>query len=104
MTIEHEGIKVTATNFTPSLDELKAYVTRASELVTESEGADVADNITSVTVTLCDDGGIDLTYVARGQKFERIRRITGYLTGDLNSWNDAKQAEEHDRVKHNPKL
>ena len=96
--------KVTATNFTPSLDELKLYVPRARELVTEHDGADVADNITSVTVTLCDDGGIDLSYVAHHQKFERIRRITGYLTGDLNSWNDSKQAEEKDRVKHNPKL
>lgn len=104
MTVDHEGIKVTATNFTPSTDELKAYVKRARELVTESEGADVADNITSVTVTLCDDGGIDLTYVARGQKFERIRRVTGYLVGTLDRWNDAKQAEERDRVKHNPKL
>lgn len=27
-----------------------------------------------------------------------------YLTGDLNSWNDAKQAEEHDRVKHEPRF
>ena len=77
MTIEHEGVRVTATNFTPSLDELKAYVKRARELVTESEGKDVADNITSVTVTLCDDGKVDLSYVAHGQKFERIRRITG---------------------------
>ena len=32
--------------------------------------------------------------------FQRIRRITGYLTGDLTTWNDAKQAEEKDRVKH----
>lgn len=31
---------------------------------------------------------------------ERIRRITGYLTGTLESWNDGKQAEEQDRVKH----
>ena len=33
--------------------------------------------------------------------FERLRRITGYLVGTLSRWNDAKQAEEHDRVKHN---
>ncbi len=33
--------------------------------------------------------------------FERIRRITGYLVGTLNRFNDAKRAEEHDRVKHN---
>ena len=32
--------------------------------------------------------------------FERIRRITGYIVGTLDKWNDAKQAEERDRVKH----
>lgn len=35
-----------------------------------------------------------------GIKFERIRRITGYLVGTLDRWNDAKRAEERDRVKH----
>ena len=38
--------------------------------------------------------------VGEGRDFERIRRITGYLTGDLSSWNSAKRAEEKDRVKH----
>ena len=33
-------------------------------------------------------------------KFERIRRITGYLVGSLDTWNNAKKAEERDRVKH----
>ena len=33
-------------------------------------------------------------------KFQRIRRITGYLTGDMTKWNNAKLAEEKDRVKH----
>ncbi|MCI8497191.1 MAG: anaerobic ribonucleoside triphosphate reductase [Clostridiales bacterium] len=33
-------------------------------------------------------------------KFERIRRITGYLVGTLDRFNDAKQAEVRDRVKH----
>ena len=32
--------------------------------------------------------------------FDRIRRITGYLVGDLNRFNDAKRAEVTDRVKH----
>lgn len=32
--------------------------------------------------------------------FERIARITGYLVGTENRWNDAKRAELHDRVKH----
>ena len=38
--------------------------------------------------------------VGEGVKFERIRRITGYLVGSMESWNDAKKAEERDRVKH----
>ncbi len=35
-----------------------------------------------------------------GMEFERIRRITGYLVGTLERFNDAKRAEEGDRVKH----
>ena len=35
-----------------------------------------------------------------GVKFERIRRITGYLVGTVDRFNDAKRAEVRDRVKH----
>ena len=35
-----------------------------------------------------------------GSKFERLRRITGYLVGTLDRWNDGKKAEEKARVKH----
>ena len=59
-----------------------------------------SDPVKSITVTQCNDGMVDVDYKLQGPKFERIRRITGYLTGSLDSWNDAKQAEEHDRVKH----
>ena len=38
--------------------------------------------------------------VCQSENILRMRRITGYLTGDLSSWNSAKRAEEHDRVKH----
>lgn len=38
--------------------------------------------------------------VGEGVKFERIRRVTGYLTGTLDRWNDAKKQEESQRVKH----
>lgn len=38
--------------------------------------------------------------LGQGVRFERIRRITGYLVGTLDRWNDAKKAEEKDRVKH----
>lgn len=38
--------------------------------------------------------------VGEGVKFERIRRITGYLVGTVDRFNNGKKAEEHDRVKH----
>lgn len=38
--------------------------------------------------------------VGKGVKFERIRRITGYLVGTLERFNNAKRAEVRDRVKH----
>ena len=38
--------------------------------------------------------------VGKGVGFERTRRITGYLVGDLKRFNNAKRAEEKDRVKH----
>ena len=41
--------------------------------------------------------------VGEGIKFERIRRITGYLVGSLDRFNNAKRAEVTDRVKHSLK-
>ena len=38
--------------------------------------------------------------VGEGSRFERIRRVTGYLLASLDRFNDGKRAEEHDRVKH----
>lgn len=35
-----------------------------------------------------------------GVDFERIRRITGYLVGTVDRFNNGKRSEEHDRVKH----
>lgn len=42
----------------------------------------------------------DTRTVGEGVGFERIRRITGYLVGTLDRFNDAKRAEVTDRVKH----
>ena len=46
-----------------------------------------------------DEKKLDEKY-GQGVKFERIRRITGYLVGTMDKWNDTKKAEERDRVKH----
>ena len=50
-----------------------------------------------------DDEFADLHYEFEQVPFERIRRITGYLVGTMEQWNDAKAAEEHDRVKQDRK-
>ncbi len=38
--------------------------------------------------------------IGEGVSFERIRRITGYLVGTMDKWNNGKRNEERDRVKH----
>ena len=48
-----------------------------------------------------DGDHIDVSYTYDSVPFERIRRITGYLVGTLDRFNDAKRAEVEDRVKHN---
>ena len=42
----------------------------------------------------------DAACIGRGVPCERIRRITGYLVGTTDRFNNAKRAEERDRVKH----
>ena len=39
-------------------------------------------------------------FVGKGVKFQRIRRVTGYLVGTLDRFNDGKKSEESQRVKH----
>ena len=64
-----DGVEVTAVGFEPQPGELEKYL----DYVTMRVDADVVD----IYVKMCDDGKVDVDYTARGQKFERIRRITG---------------------------
>lgn len=52
----------------------------------------------------CDNCSEECKYskecLGEGVPFQRIRRITGYLTGDINTWNNGKKAELADREKH----
>lgn len=43
-------------------------------------------------------------FLGEGHSFDRIRRVTGYLNPDCRRWNDSKQAELRDRVKHSVKF
>ena len=73
--------------------EIDAYVERAKELY--------GDDVIGIKIEVTDDEYVNLTYTLKNAvPFERIRRITGYLVGTLDKWNDAKRAEERDRVKH----
>ncbi len=90
MTID--GVEITSDLPDLSETEARRYVEYVKKRV---EG-----KITAINVTASADGKVDLNWTAQGERFERVRRVTGYLTGDLRSWNDAKQAEERERVKH----
>ena len=56
-------------------------------------------SITEMTVKT-DGDFVDLQFRFADVPFDRIRRITGYLVGTLDRFNNGKRAEEHDRVKH----
>lgn len=72
--------------------EIDAYVKRAREKYPDKiiSGIDIA----------IDGDFVDMTYHWETVPFERIRRITGYLVGTLDRFNNGKRAEEADRVKH----
>ena len=53
-----------------------------------------------VEIVIDNEGYANLTYSLAPVDFERIRRITGYLVGTTNRWNNAKKNELKDRVKH----
>ena len=56
--------------------------------------------LTTLNISIDDEDNAELEYTFHNEPFFRIRRITGYLTGSVNCWNNAKQAELRDRVKH----
>lgn len=70
-------------------EEINAYIERA----------DKGKHLIALDIEV-DGEYVDLHY-HYAKPFERIRRITGYLTGDIRTWNDAKRQELNDRVKHN---
>lgn len=73
--------------------EIDAYVKMAHDKY--------SDKVICLKIEVENDDEVTLTYILKNDvPFERIRRITGYLVGTLDKWNDAKRAEERDRVKH----
>ena len=77
-------------------DEKAAYVDYVSEKFP-------GRHIEKITLKIDKDDPeyIDLSWILRDYPpFQRIRRITGYLVGTLERWNNGKRAEEADRVKH----
>ena len=82
---------VTVSNGTLEQPEIQAYIDRA----TKKFGHEPRH----IDIKVCGDE-VELDYDLGAQPFHRIRRITGYLVGTLDRFNDAKRAEEHDRVKH----
>ena len=75
-----------------SQKEIDAYVMHIEEKFPNKE-------IKSLTINL-DGEYVDLKYTFGAPKFQRIRRITGYLVGTVDRFNNAKQAEVRDRTKH----
>lgn len=86
-------IKVNVIGGTLSDAEKEAYVQRARTLYPEKR-------INEMNITVVDDDFVDIEYHYDTTPFQRIRRVTGYLAGTLDRFNNAKKAEVRDRVKH----
>lgn len=88
---QYDGVNVYLTEHM-KLDEVKQYIKRGQKLYR---------NLKNIFVEV-DGEEVVLYYNVDVQQpgFERIRRITGYLVGTLDRFNDAKAAEERARVKH----
>lgn len=63
--------------------------------------AKYGDDLCGLEITVVDEEYVDVKYILKSLPFERIRRITGYLVGTMDRWNNAKRSEERERVKHN---
>lgn len=72
--------------------EIRQYIAYVQE--------EMGEKPSKIEITPAGGGYVNLDYTINGPKFERIRRITGYLVGTLDRWNNAKRQEEKDRVKH----
>ena len=83
------GVEVTAPE-DADYEELLAYVEREKKAYLTVKSMDVK----------FDGDYAEITVHTANKPFERLRRITGYLVGSMPRWNDAKRAEERDRVKH----
>ena len=83
------------------VDVRVGYVTEAEIRAYIERGAlkHVNSAVTGL-VLLVDGENVDIRYDLAPVPFDRIRRITGYLVGTMDRWNDAKTSEESDRVKH----
>lgn len=88
------GIQVTF-DFPAKEDMLKKCIADTLDHANCKEG-----ELKAVILTRQENGDINVDYELVPRKFERIRRITGYLVGTVDRWNDAKRAELYDRRKH----
>lgn len=76
-----------------SEEEKNAYV----KYIREKYPNDIIDEI---IIDFDEEGYANIETHKHSIPFNRIRRITGYLVGTLERFNNGKRAEEHDRVKH----
>lgn len=77
-----------------SNEELTAY----KNYIADKYPNEVIDEI---ILEFDDEGYVNIETHKHSTPFNRLRRITGYLTNSLERWNNGKKAEEKDRVKHN---
>ena len=85
-------MNVNVTGGTLEQEEIQQYINRANEKFPNKKIKGIDLHV--------DGEYVEIRYHIEPEEFHRIRRITGYLVGTLDRFNNAKRAEESERVKH----
>ncbi|WP_295087300.1 anaerobic ribonucleoside-triphosphate reductase [Ruminococcus sp.] len=85
-------MKITVINGEMSQQEIKEYLYQLHKKHPDRIIKEIAFTVSG--------NYVDIRYIYDTVRFERIRRITGYLVGNLDRFNDAKRTEESERIKH----
>ena len=72
-----DGVEVTAVG-------LENFTEQEAQNYVDYVRGQISTPLKSIKVSMCDDGKVDVSYLAKGEKFERIRRITGYRATRLH--------------------
>lgn len=91
-----DGVVITTNESDMTDSEIRQYISRTREAYVTDP---MTQDISALNIQV-KDNDVEISYILSLPKFERIRRITGYLVGTVDRWNNGKKSELRDRWQH----